>query len=337
MGITAALVALLIGLGLGMHVWKARKAVQLLLVHPVPAMPADGRFHRAGSLALSNGATLQAGSVAASGLPAHVSTNERGPTELEVQSPVLAGERVVRLAYGRSIATLKIYFAPDTTDGVGDGTPDFLRLHTAEDRNAFRRWFTALAEAAADLPAGKLPGEVNDCAALLRWCYRNALHAHDDSWLNAAPPDLELSQPSVRQYAYPFTPLGPALFRVREGAFSVADENNSAFAQFADARTLWRRNTFFLSRDMRQAQPGDLLFFRQLEQNSPYHSMIVTGAAPRQSVIYHTGPIGRGPGQMRRVLLADLLTHPDPRWRPAPGNSNFLGMYRWNILQEDPR
>jgi hypothetical protein len=38
---------------------------------------------------------------------------------------------------------------------------------------------------------------------------------------------------------------------------------------------------------------------------------------------------------MRRVLLADLLHHPDPRWRPTPSNPNFLGVYRWNILHED--
>jgi uncharacterized protein YfaT (DUF1175 family) len=35
------------------------------------------------------------------------------------------------------------------------------------------------------------------------------------------------------------------------------------------------------------------------------------------------------------VLLADLLHHPDPRWRPEPSNPNFLGVYRWNILREE--
>jgi uncharacterized protein YfaT (DUF1175 family) len=37
---------------------------------------------------------------------------------------------------------------------------------------------------------------------------------------------------------------------------------------------------------------------------------------------------------MRRVTLAELLNHPSPRWRPVTGNSNFLGVYRWNILRE---
>ena len=232
--------------------------------------------------------------------------------------------------------TLPVRFAPNFDDAGGSGTPDFLRLHTAADRSAFRGWFTALAEAAADLPPARLPHEIDDCAALLRWCYRNALHAHDETWLSGAPAGLDLSRSSVQQYVYPATPLGAGLFRVREGAFRQGDQSNGAFAEFADARTLWQRNTFLLSRDVHAARAGDLLFFRQLEQNSPYHSMIVSGQA-HQWLIYHTGPIGRGPGEMRRVLLNDLLQHPDPRWRPVAGNSNFLGVYRWNILQEDPR
>jgi hypothetical protein len=62
--------------------------------------------------------------------------------------------------------------------------------------------------------------------------------------------------------------------------------------------------------------------------------MILTGSGPAWAV-YHTGPIGNGPGEMRRVALTDLLNHPDTRWRPILTNSNFLGVYRWSILRED--
>jgi uncharacterized protein len=56
-------------------------------------------------------------------------------------------------------------------------------------------------------------------------------------------------------------------------------------------------------------------------------------------VVYYTGPIRRssgkqGKGEMRRLLVSDLLYHPDARWRPLPENTNFLGVYRWNILCE---
>jgi uncharacterized protein YfaT (DUF1175 family) len=53
---------------------------------------------------------------------------------------------------------------------------------------------------------------------------------------------------------------------------------------------------------------------------------------PENWVVYHTGPIGNSPGELRRPSVAELLQHPEPRWRPVPGNSNFLGVRRWNIL-----
>jgi hypothetical protein len=31
--------------------------------------------------------------------------------------------------------------------------------------------------------------------------------------------------------------------------------------------------------------------------------------------------------------MAELLDHPDARWRPINSNPNFLGVYRWNILR----
>ena len=239
-------------------------------------------------------------------------------------------------ATGIASVTVTVAAPLDSSDLFGDGTPEFLRLHGGADRAAFRAWFTALADSAATLPAEQVPKEISDCAALLRWCYRNALHAHDEAWLAtmpwAAPPPL----PSVQQYVWPNTPVGGNLFRVREGAYAATDLTDGTFAQFADARSLMLHNTFLVSRDLRAARPGDLLFYRQLGQNSPFHSMIVTGNNA-QWAVYHTGPIGRGRGEMRRVLVADLLRHPDRQWRPNVANDNFLGVYRWNILRQDGR
>ncbi|MBI1896133.1 MAG: DUF1175 family protein, partial [Acidobacteria bacterium] len=135
-------------------------------------------------------------------------------------------------------------------------------------------------------------------------------------------------------------PLGAGLFRVASGPFVPRDLTGGAFAEFADARTLLLRNTHPVSRDPGLASPGDLLFFRQLAQNQPFHVMIYLGASQfddgREAfVVYHTGRIGRAPGEIRRPALAELLRHPLPRWRPHPGNSNFLGVFRWNILRGD--
>jgi len=220
-------------------------------------------------------------------------------------------------------------------------TPSFLLLDSAADRDAFRRWFSAIAEYQALRPAAELPPEVSDCAALLRYAYRGALRAHTESWLEETRLAALAFLAPVRKYTYPHTPLGPGLFRVRPatGEGSV----QASFAEFADAKSLRQFNTYFVSRDVRLALPGDILFFRQLEQNSPYHSMVFVGRSQiagdggegdNSILVYHTGPIGKTTGEMRRIKLRQLLQHPSPRWRPVPANTNFLGVYRWNILRE---
>jgi len=165
----------------------------------------------------------------------------------------------------------------NASDRFGDGTPDFLRLDSPEDRDSFRRWFAVVAEYQALRPGNELPGEINDCAALIRYAYRNALHGHDEAWFQETqlrPPE---ALPSVRKYGYPHTALGATLFRVKPGVYAPEDLRNGAFAEFADAKTLKSLNTFYVSRDIRQARPGDLLFYYQLEQGSPFHSMIFIG------------------------------------------------------------
>jgi hypothetical protein len=223
-------------------------------------------------------------------------------------------------------------------DSYNDGTPDFLRLHTAEDRQAFRAWFTLMADLVYDRQPGPLPPGVDDCAGLLRYAYREALVKHDAAWFEEqkAAGMLTVMPPlqGVREYQYPETPLGANLFRTRPGRFEPEDLTDGAFAQFADARSLMQANTYRIGRDIHMARPGDLIFYRQLGQNSPYHSMIITGGDAAW-VVYHTGMIGREKGEVRRLALSDLLRHPDARWRPIPGNPNFLGVYRWNILRED--
>jgi uncharacterized protein len=230
------------------------------------------------------------------------------------------------------------------SDRYGDGTPDFLRLDSPSDRESFRRWFTLIAEYQTFRQPENVPAEINDCAALLRYSYRQALHTHDSAWTRETGITPPADPGAIAQYRYPFTPLGAALFRVQPGAATESDARTGAFAEFADAKTLKSLNTHFISRDLRDAESGDLLFYRQLETDEPYHSMIYIGQSSWMPepisdwrgaiVVYHTGPIGSAPGEMRRVTLAELLDHPSPRWRPVAGNSNFLGVYRWNILRE---
>ena len=251
----------------------------------------------------------------------------------------VAGRRLLREGHRGTAAVARSAAATAGaawTDRFGDGTPDFLRLTDPADQAAFRRWFTLIAEYQAVRPKADVPAEITDCASLLRYAYREALKRHDENWVMAS--GIEIAEPpgEVRAWSYPRTALGAALFRVRAGAFAADDVSDGAFAQFADAKTLVERNAYLVSRDVRQAVPGDLLFYRQFGQSSPWHSMIVVRVGAEGSVVYDTGSDHGKAGELRRVLISALVDHPQPQWRPVAGNPNFLGVYRWNILRGTP-
>jgi uncharacterized protein YfaT (DUF1175 family) len=92
-----------------------------------------------------------------------------------------------------------------------------------------------------------------------------------------------------------------------------------------------------MGRDVRRAQPGDLLYYQQPGQRQPDHLMVFVGRSTfdldgADWVVYHTGPDATGPGEVRKVRLADLEHHPAPRWRPLPGNDRFIGVFRLALL-----
>jgi len=229
---------------------------------------------------------------------------------------------------------------PSFADSFSDGTPDFARLDSTNDRDAFRRWFSFLAEVQYFSTAARRPPEIVDCAALVRYAYREALRKHDSAWAASARLPLLPSLDSVSKYAFPHTPLGPALFRLRPGPFLPADLQAGAFGQFANADALHRFNTFLVTRNLVAAEPGDLLFFRRPAAHMPFHTMIFIGPSQisipsTQAVylVYHTGPGAGGAGDIRRLSTSELLHYPDPQWRPISANPFFLGVFRWNILR----
>ena len=267
----------------------------------------------------------------------------KGHWRTHLRAGILGGRVRLRVQFpGGPPGEMEFNSIVNLRDRAGDGTPDFLRLDDEHDRQSFRRWFTYLAEAQYFQAPGSRPAEINDCAALIRYAYREALAAHDDIWAASAELPLIPAYDSAGKYQYPYTPLGAALFRVRAGRFDAADLSNGAFAQFADAQTLWRWNTWFRSRDTGSAEPGDLLFFRQPQAREPFHSMIYLGDSlihpdGKHYILYHTGPDGDDPGEMRRLAVEELLRFPQPQWRPLVSNTGFLGVYRWNILKEGSR
>ena len=197
------------------------------------------------------------------------------------------------------------------------------RLTHPADRQALRLWFTFLAESEYHLRPAQRAHDVIDCAALLRFAYRESLRRHDAAWLKTITLPALPALPPIHGFANP----GAALFRT----------GPSEHRQFADARTLRQWNTTLVSRRLRDAAPGDLLFFEQVGQKTPFHAMIYLGKShftrsQETWIVYHTGPIDGQPGEMRRLSSGDLLAHPQPRWRPLESNPTFLGVYRWRIL-----
>ncbi|MEP6782748.1 MAG: DUF1175 family protein [Acidobacteriota bacterium] len=196
-----------------------------------------------------------------------------------------------------------------------------VRLADESDRAAFRAWFVLLAEAQFERPTD----DVTDCAALVRHAVREALRAHTPEW--------------ARRTGLPFTPqFGDVRSAPRAGVeglplFLVSNEPAPKYAEFADAKTLIRLNTHRLGRNTAALRPADLLYFRQAGQKEPDHLMVFVGRSHFESdgddwVVYHTGPLDGGPGEVRKVRLSTLMQHPAPRWRPLASNPSFVGVFR---------
>lgn len=200
-----------------------------------------------------------------------------------------------------------------------------MRLADASDRAAFRSWFVFLADAQFERRAP----EVTDCAALIRFAFREALRAHTSEWARRVSLPFAPPFPDVRSAPKPDANGWP-LFRVSAGA-------STRYGEFADARTLVRFNADRISRDTNALEPGDLLYFRQPEQRQPDHLMVFVGRSlfDREHadwVVYHTGPIDDAPGEVRKVQLRDLEQHPSARWRPLTANRHFVGVFRLAAL-----
>ena len=200
----------------------------------------------------------------------------------------------------------------------------FFAVVAPSDHAAFQQWFSFLAESQFYLAPASRPKEIIDCAALVRFAYREALRTHDAAWAARIPlPKLPALRP------FPARPIDPR--------FTLPGGQSG---HFADARTLLRFNTRLIGRDLSQAQPGDLFFFHQPGQKMPFHVMIYVGPshfAKESVVVYHTGPASRDPGEIRRLTMKELFAHPEPRWRPHAANPSFLGLYRWNLLAGSPQ
>jgi len=228
----------------------------------------------------------------------------------------------------------------ELVDSDNDGIPDVLELRTYQDRDAFKRWFTAIAETQFYQLSDQWNAEQRDCAGLVRFAMREALRKHDRIWFQKMGPNYETVAGDIGEFDLDHNPLGEKIFRTDFGSFAETDLRNGRFSEFADGRSLKNFNTVFVTRDRHEAQAGDLLIYYQpWVQKFPYHVMILLGSgriSPNGAndwVVYHTGSSPIDKGTVKKVQLSVLDHHPDPRWRPVESNKNFLGFYRLKILQ----
>ncbi len=189
------------------------------------------------------------------------------------------------------------------------------------EKASFRLWFSYLVESQLYLEPARRPAEIKDCSALARYAFREALAKQDPAWRRRNPLP-----------ALPALPLAPH----RAGPLFATP---AGLRHFADAETLMRHNAKPLGKDLSRARPGDLLFYEQLDDPGNWHVMIFLGrgqiqAAPEPFVAYHTGPTRTSQGELRKLSVAELLSHPQPRWRPVAGNAAFRGVFRWRILED---
>ena len=203
------------------------------------------------------------------------------------------------------------------------GVADTPRL-AGQDRAAFLQWFVLIADAQFE----QASPEITDCAALVRYAYREALRPHSPEWARRTGLAFVPRYPDVQSGPTP-GPAGWPLFRTAAGA-------DPRYAEFADARTLVTLNTRLVGRDVAEARPGDLLYFRRPGAAQPDHVMVVVGRSVFDDgddwVVYHTGPDGASAGEVRKVSLAVLQRHPSPTWRPTAANAAFVGVFRWTLL-----
>jgi uncharacterized protein len=200
-----------------------------------------------------------------------------------------------------------------------------VRFVDESDRAAFRSWFVLLADAQFE----RTTPDVIDCAALVRHAFREALRAHTPEWLRQSQLPFAPRFADVRNGPRP-TPHGWPLFRIDAG-------ETPRYAEFADAKTIVRLNSRAMGRDTAALRPGDLLYFHQPGQQAPDHLMVFVGRSHFEPdgddwVVYHTGPIESGAGEVRKVRLSTLTRHPAPRWRPIAANPQFVGVFRLGAL-----
>ena len=167
----------------------------------------------------------------------------------------------------------------------------------------------------AQLEQGPSPRwQHRDCAGLVRFAVNEALTVHDAKWLRANGIDTDRQLP-------PELGITPAQAALRNRWV----QTGGGVGNYVSAIALVQNNSRVIARELTQAQPGDLLFF---DQGDEQHLMVWMGSR----IAYHTGTVTPTDNGLRSVHVQQLKTWKDTRWQPAVDNPNFAGVFRLAFL-----
>jgi uncharacterized protein YfaT (DUF1175 family) len=188
---------------------------------------------------------------------------------------------------------------------------DGVMLSREQERN-FRAWMVRIMQ--EQIRQGLSPRWVqHDCAGFVRYAVAESLRAHDQRWLKANGLSAEQLPAELH--------LSPAQETLRH-AWRRMDGSKGAYVS---AIGLVQGNSRYVAKDFNLAQPGDLLFF---DQGDEQHLMVWMNGR----VIYHTGTVTAQDNGLRAISVSQLLQWKDTRWRPVQDNPNFIGVYRLAFL-----
>lgn len=186
-------------------------------------------------------------------------------------------------------------------------------LLSVEESKVFRAWFIRIIS--QQFISGPTPRWTNrDCAGLVRFATNEAFETHDTKWLKAngiepgnLPPDINLLEERKN---------------IKNNWSQIRELPDSPYAT---AITIIQANSKYVSKNINDAHPGDLIFY---DQGMDQHLMIWMGSF----LAYHTGRDSERETGLRAVKLKDLENWKDSRWRLTEENPNFIGIFRFSFL-----
>jgi uncharacterized protein YfaT (DUF1175 family) len=193
--------------------------------------------------------------------------------------------------------------------------PTFGKVQKLDLKNSdvFRSWFVRIIE--EQLRQGPSPKWVQrDCVGLVRYSVNESLKTKDSKWMHS--------------HGFANSPTPPTLTiddELRDKLNNWTQYDGKSKGRYISAIGLVQGNTTFISKDINQVRPGDILFY---DMQDSQHIMIWMG----KYVAYHTGTVSKEDNGLRKVKYSELINWKDSRWRPTEGNPNFIGIFKLGFL-----